>query len=76
MTSPPPSRGRGNDALRYAGLGIQLAVTVALLAWVGGWLDRRFGTDGVITIVLVLVGFTVMMVGLLRELRERGGRKE
>lgn len=74
MNSPPAPPGRGPSALRYAGLGIQLAVTVAFLAWVGTLLDRRFGTRGVLTILLVLAGFAGTIVSLLRELRGGGGR--
>lgn len=70
-----PDPRKGMNALRYAGLGIELAVTVAVLAWVGSWLDRRFGTGGVLTVVLVLVGFSVMIAGLIRELRGGGPGK-
>lgn len=59
--------------MKYAGLGIQIAVTVAFLAWVGTWLDGKFGTGGVITVGLVLAGFAGMMVSLIRELR--GGKR-
>ena len=61
------------DALRYSGLGIQLAVTVGVLAWVGQWLDRRLGTGGVATVVLVLGGFVVVITSLVRELKARSG---
>ncbi|HET7024739.1 MAG TPA: AtpZ/AtpI family protein [Gemmatimonadales bacterium] len=75
MTSTPPGRDRAPDALRYAGLGIQLAVTIGALAWVGQWLDGRFGTGGILTVVLVLLGFAGMMASLLKELRERSARR-
>ncbi|MGB7212779.1 MAG: AtpZ/AtpI family protein [Gemmatimonadales bacterium] len=75
MTSTPPDRERTPDALRYTGLGVQLAVTIGALAWVGQWLDRRFGTGGILTVALVLLGFAGMMASLLKELRERSGRK-
>lgn len=61
------------DALRYSGLGIQLAVTVGVLAWAGQWLDRRLGTGGVVTVVLVLGGFVVVITSLVRELKARSG---
>lgn len=73
MTSSPPPANKGPSALKYAGLGIQIAVTVALLAWVGSWLDGKLGTGGVITVGLVLIGFGGMMVSLVRELR--GGKR-
>lgn len=73
MTSTPPGRDRAPEALRYTGLGIQLAVTVGVLAWAGQWLDHRFGTGGVATVVLVLGGFVVVIMGLVRELKARSG---
>ncbi|MGH7532215.1 MAG: AtpZ/AtpI family protein [Gemmatimonadales bacterium] len=75
MTSTPPGRDRAPDALRYTGLGIQLAVMIGALAWLGQWLDGRFGTGGILTVALVVLGFTGMMASLLKELRERSGRK-
>lgn len=72
MSSPPSGPRRYPDALRYAGFGIQLAATVAVLAWAGQWLDRRFGTGGILTVLLVLIGFAGALAGLVRELKERG----
>jgi hypothetical protein len=45
---------------------------VAVLAWAGQWLDRRFGTGGILTVLLVLIGFAGALAGLVRELKERG----
>ncbi|MGH7590710.1 MAG: AtpZ/AtpI family protein [Gemmatimonadales bacterium] len=75
MTSTPPGSDRAPDALRYTGLGIQLAVMIGALAWLGQWLDGRFGTGGILTVALVVLGFAGMMASLLKELRERSGRK-
>jgi F0F1-type ATP synthase assembly protein I len=54
--------------LRYAGLGIQLAVTVLVCVLLGQWLDRKVGTDGVFTILAPLLGFGGMLYSLIREL--------
>jgi F0F1-type ATP synthase assembly protein I len=54
--------------LRYAGLGVQLAVALLLGVLGGQWLDRRAGTDGVFTIVGALVAFGATLYALLREL--------
>lgn len=43
--------------LRYAGVGIQYALTILLLTLLGIWLDGRFGTGTLFTLVLLLVGF-------------------
>lgn len=55
--------------LRYAGLGIELAVTVALGALAGQWADRKTGAPGVFTMVGALLGFGVTMYSLIRGLR-------
>ena len=60
MQSPGP--------LRYAGLGIQLAVTVVVCVLFGQWLDRKAGTDGIFTILAPLLGFGGVMYSLVREL--------
>ncbi len=54
--------------LRYAGLGIQLAVTILVCVLLGQWLDRKMGTDGVFTILAPLLGFGGMLYSLIREL--------
>lgn len=65
----PGSKERGTAGpLRYAGLGIQLAVTVVVGALVGQWADRTAGTDGVFTILGALLGFGGILYYLMREL--------
>ena len=54
--------------LRYAGLGIQLAVTILAGVLVGQWMDRRAGTDGVFTILGALAGFGGTLYSLIRDL--------
>ena len=60
MQSPGP--------LRYAGLGIQLAATVMVCVFVGQWVDRKVGTDGIFTILAPLLGFGGVMYSLMRQL--------
>jgi F0F1-type ATP synthase assembly protein I len=43
--------------LRFAGVGIQFAVTITLLTFFGIWLDGRAGTDPLFTVVFLLLGF-------------------
>jgi F0F1-type ATP synthase assembly protein I len=54
--------------LRYAGLGVQLAVTILLSVLVGQWVDRKAGTDGVFAILGALLGFGGTLYSLVREL--------
>ena len=35
--------------MRYAGLGVQLAVSLLVFVLVGQWADRRLGTGGIVT---------------------------
>jgi hypothetical protein len=57
--------------MRYAGFGIQLAVTLLVFAWIGHWADDKLGTKGVITILAVLVGFGAMLYSLIRGLNRK-----
>jgi F0F1-type ATP synthase assembly protein I len=58
--------------MRYAGLGIQLAVTLFLFVWVGQWADRKLGTGGVLTILAALLGFGATMYSVVRSLNKEG----
>jgi len=44
------------DLGRYAGLGLQFALTMAVLGALGWWLDRQFGTLPWLLVLGVLVG--------------------
>ena len=61
----------GPGPLRYAGLGIQLAVTILICVLLGQWVDRKAGTDGVFTILGALLGFGATLYSLIRELSRR-----
>lgn len=72
MPTPPPSERKGPSPLRYAGLGIQLAVSLFVFVWVGQWADRKLGTGGVITILAALLGFAGLMYSVIRSLNKEG----
>ena len=59
--------------MRYAGLGIQLAVSLVVFVLVGQWLDRKLGTGGIVTVILAFVGFGGTMYSLIRTLNRRDG---
>jgi ATP synthase protein I len=61
--------------MRYAGLGIQLAVSLVVFVLVGQWLDRKLGTGGIVTIAMAFLGFGGTMYSLIRTLnrKDRGG---
>ncbi len=57
--------------MRYAGLGIQLAVILVVFVLAGQWADRKLGTGGIITIVAAFVGFGGTMYSLIRALNRK-----
>jgi F0F1-type ATP synthase assembly protein I len=60
--------------MRYAGLGLQLAVSLLIFVWIGQWADRKLGTGGLVTILAALVGFGGTMFSVIRSLnRENKG---
>jgi F0F1-type ATP synthase assembly protein I len=56
--------------MRFAGLGVQLAVVVVAAVLGGEWLDRRLGTGSLFTIGLVFLGFGGTMYSLIRTLNQ------
>ncbi len=57
--------------MRYAGLGVQMAVSLLLFVWIGQWADRRFGTEGLLTVLAAFLGFGGTMYWLIRSLRRK-----
>ena len=62
--------------MRYAGLGIQLAVSMLVFVLVGQWVDRKLGTGGIVTVVAAFVGFGGTMYSLIRSLNRKDGQGE
>jgi F0F1-type ATP synthase assembly protein I len=65
-STPGPSGPFGSDYARYAGLGFQLAATLALFTLGGWWLDERFGTSPWLLLLGVLLGFGGGLYALLK----------
>jgi F0F1-type ATP synthase assembly protein I len=57
--------------MRYAGFGIQLTITLLVFVWVGQWADRRLGTEGLLTVLAVLLGFGGSLYSLIRGLNRK-----
>ncbi|HEX2611806.1 MAG TPA: AtpZ/AtpI family protein [Gemmatimonadales bacterium] len=72
MKTPDPERDKGPSPMRYAGLGLQLAVSLLLFVWLGQWADRKLGTGGVLTILAALAGFGGTMYSVIRKLNREG----
>jgi F0F1-type ATP synthase assembly protein I len=62
--------------MRYAGLGIQLAVSIVVSVLIGQWVDRKLGTGGIATVVAAFLGFGGTMYSLIRSLNRRDGDGE
>ena len=59
--------------MRFAGLGIQLAITILGGVLLGQWLDRRLGTEALFTILGAFLGFGATMYSLIRSLNRAAG---
>lgn len=46
-----------SKAMQYSGLGIQLAGTILIFVFIGIWLDKKFETKYIFTLILAFVGF-------------------
>ncbi len=62
--------GKSSDGWREAGpyltLGVQLAATVLLLLWGGNWLDDKYDTDPVFTLIGAFLGISVGLYNLIQ----------
>ena len=57
--------------MRYAGLGVQLAVSLLVFVLAGQWLDKRLGNTGMVTIAAAFLGFGGTMYSLIRTLNRQ-----
>ena len=62
--------------MRYAGLGVQLGVTILVFVLIGQWADRKLGTGGIVTIAAAFLGFGGTMYSLIRQLNKKDGGGE
>ncbi|HET8648952.1 MAG TPA: AtpZ/AtpI family protein [Gemmatimonadales bacterium] len=72
-----PKKGEnGPSPMRFAGLGIQLAIMILAGLYIGQWADRRLGTGALFTILGVFLGFGGTMWSVITELNGKTGRRE
>lgn len=55
-----------SDLGRYAGLGLQFVVTLALFGALGWWLDGLWGTRPWLTVTGILLGSIIAFVGIVK----------
>ena len=70
--SPPalpsdPERRERSDAARYAGVGLQFAITILVSLWLGSWLDRKFGSS-MFVYLAVFLGAGAAFYSMYRQL--------
>jgi F0F1-type ATP synthase assembly protein I len=76
VKTPDPGSGKDPGPMRYAGLGIQLAVSLVVFVLIGQWADRKLGTGGIVTIAAAFLGFGGTMYTLIRSLNRKDGEDE
>jgi F0F1-type ATP synthase assembly protein I len=68
IPSEPPksSEGAGSDFGRYAGLGLQFVVTLALFGGLGWWIDGMLGSTPWLLVTGVLFGSVIAFILIVR----------
>jgi ATP synthase protein I len=75
---PDKVKGASNfnkDIGPYLGLGLQLAVTVTAMVFLGIWLDEQFETKPILTIVLAFFGVFAGMYTFIKSVLKAGNDK-
>ena len=75
-SQPPPQpgpagKGGERDGLsggEFAGIGVQFAASILLFLWLGQWLDTRWGTTPIGTIIGVFTGAGGAFYAMYRKL--------
>ena len=73
---PDEERRERSTAAKFAGVGLQFAVTLLVCLWIGNWLDRRFGTAPVFLYVGVFLGAGAAFYSMYRQLMANLERDE
>jgi len=60
----------------YVGLGLQLAVTVTVMVFVGIWLDGQFETKPILTVVFAFFGVFAGMYTFIKSVLKAGNDKK
>lgn len=67
---PEEQTADGNAFAQFAGLGFQFAAVVAVFAYAGIWLDRRFGTSPLFILVAVFAGAGGAFYSMIHRIRD------
>jgi F0F1-type ATP synthase assembly protein I len=56
----------------YLGLGLQLAITVAVMVFLGLWLDDKFDTSPLLTIICSFLGVFAALYNFIKTVLKSG----
>jgi ATP synthase protein I len=69
-----------SPAFGLIGIGFSLAITIVGMAYLGRWLDGKFGSEPALTLVFLVIGLLAGFVGAYRQLQRvmaaRQGRRD
>ena len=60
----------------YLGLGLQLAVTVTVMVFIGVWLDGQFDTNPILTIIFAFLGVFAGLYTFIKSVVKAGNDKK
>lgn len=60
----------------YLGTGLQLAVTVAVMIFLGRWLDDKYNKDPLFTLILAFLGCGIGLYNFIRTIIELGKKSD
>lgn len=60
------------DVAPYLGLGLQLAVTVTIMVFLGIWLDDKFSSKPVLTIIFAFFGVFTGLYNFIKSVLKSG----
>ncbi|HSZ72204.1 MAG TPA: AtpZ/AtpI family protein [Cytophagaceae bacterium] len=62
--------------VKYSSLGVELVVILCLAAWLGRWLDHKYGVEkGLFTIFLMLFALVGSMYRVIKSLMNEQNKK-
>lgn len=56
----------------YLGLGLQLAITVVIMVFLGIWLDGEFNTKPILTVIFAFLGIIIGMYAFIKTVLKAG----
>lgn len=58
------------EAGPYLGLGLQLAVTIVVMVFIGDWIDSKYGYNYIFTLIFGFLGIGVGLYNLIKTVNE------